>query len=130
MQIEYNGKSYNSISELCREQEVSIQTTCNRLRNGYTIEEALSKEPLYLKNKEVYDHLGNKFNSFIDMCKHWGIEETVVRNRIKSGYSLERALTSKLKRGDKVVWEDHSGIRYRTFTDMCKAYHKGGSTST
>lgn len=47
------------------------------------------------------DHLGNKFYSFNAMCKKYNMKETTVRERLKRGWSMERALTEKPKQRTK-----------------------------
>lgn len=41
----------------------------------------------------VYDHLGNPFKSINDMCRHYNKSRTTYDRRIKSGLTLEEALT-------------------------------------
>lgn len=38
-----------------------------------------------MANKERYDHLGNRFDSVSDMCKHWGVNIQTYYCRIRSG---------------------------------------------
>lgn len=66
------------------------------------------------------DHLGNEFASVNQMCIHWNIASATYKDRIKHGWSVERALTEPPK-SNKV--KDHLGNEFPTITDMCKYYH-------
>ena len=67
--------------------------------------------------KECYDHLGNKFTSISDMCRHYNISFTNFKGRIENGWALERALTTPIHKGRHTI--DHLGNSFKTFTDMC-----------
>lgn len=52
-----------------------------------------------MANEKVsYDHLGNRYKSVSEMCRHWNIGMSVYSNRIHRGKSLEEALTEPVKR--------------------------------
>jgi hypothetical protein len=71
------------------------------------------------------DHLGNVFASQDDMCKYWNIKQPTFLARTRSGWSLERALTTQS--GKKKV-KDHLGNEYNSFIDMCLKYGKSPDT--
>ena len=80
--------------------------------------------------KQSTDHLGNKYMSFINMCKAYGKPAPTVRSRLKAGWSLEDALT--IPAGEKslsyIKSADHLGNEYKNFTEMCQAYGKSLET--
>jgi hypothetical protein len=65
-------------------------------KHGWSLEEALTgnrnTENILMKAE---DHLGNKFHTKKDMCEHWGVTLSSYYNRIDSGWSVEKALTTK-----------------------------------
>lgn len=64
----------------------------------------ITKTLIIDKNGCICDHKGNKFTSVPAMCAAWGVSNTTFRQRIiKSGYSLEKALTYKNGNHGKVV---------------------------
>lgn len=74
--------------------------------------------------KMCKDHLGNKFNSITEMCKHWGIRVMLYQQRVKLGWSLEKCLTFQVKVVKKpFVCKDHLGNDYTSITNMCEHYH-------
>ena len=62
------------------------------------------------------DHLGNRFNSVIDMCNYYHVKPCTYYERLEHGNTLEQALI-----GIKQVF-DHMGNRYTKVLDMCHAY--------
>ena len=76
--------------------------------------------------KTVEDHLGNRFESITAMCKFWDITESIFRNRVRLGWSLEEALTIKPGKKPKKTGKtckDHLGNTYISIEEMCKAYN-------
>ena len=69
--------------------------------------------------KPCIDHLGNKFNSVIEMCKHWNISSKNYNHRIRMGWSVESALTTPVN-GTKLPKIDHLGNVFDTIDSMCK----------
>lgn len=68
----------------------------------------------------IKDHLGNEYKTISDMCRAYGIKVNLYYSRLRSGWSLERILTTKVNWGKSVY--DHKGNEYKTLDDMCKAY--------
>ena len=64
------------------------------------------------------DHLGNEYNSVKEMCQHWGISQANYLYRIKSGLSVNEALTNRVR--SRGVVEDHLGNRFNSVEDMCE----------
>lgn len=58
------------------------------------------------------------------MCRHWHIGLTTYRERIKRGWSIEKALTSKEHKikTDPVACMDHTGKAYPSKSAMCAAW--------
>ena len=66
-----------------------------RLRNGWSLEDALTKRPK-VYNTLVEDHLGNKYQNVMEMCKFYGVKYDTYYQRLQRGWSKERALTTKV----------------------------------
>lgn len=89
-----DGKTYSSVSVMCREYNIKPNVYYGRIRNGHTMEEALQKH-LNKKDSITADFLGNVYKSENSMCKHYGISQATFRHRISSGMGLQAALTCK-----------------------------------
>lgn len=92
--FEFRGKSYQSYAELSREYGFSISYISQNIARGFSLDEIVER---YENRGTKLDHLGNKFNSIDDMCKHWGITVKAYKNRRDSGWSLEKRLTIPIK---------------------------------
>ena len=69
--------------------------------------------------KVATDHLGNEYLSVRAMCATYGIKYDTYKQRIKSGWTQEDALTTGLR--DCSV-KDHMGTLYKSVECMCAAY--------
>lgn len=70
-----------------------------------------------VKTISVVDHLGNSYPSVSAMCKVYGVNYSTYTNRLRYGWSVERALLSKT--GEVV---DHKGNTYKSIGEMCNTY--------
>ncbi len=140
--MDHNGIEYNSVEEMCQHYNISFGCYKNRLKAGYTQQEALTIPVNGLRNTSVkmkcnskkhlricYDHLGREYCSIEDMCKHYGISDSMYRNRIRYGWSLEKVLTTpKVSNGDQTrskeeARTDHNGKIFNSKKEMCAYYH-------
>lgn len=122
---DHKGRVYKCIKDMCKEYGISISTFSNRLNNGWSIEDALTKVPTpYYGIRgpvKVTDHLGNEYKSIYDMCKAYHIRFNTFNGRLERGWSLEAALTREIGAKNKNT-EDHKGKMYKNTHQMCKAY--------
>ena len=72
-----------------------------------------------MASKSCTDHLGNEFETKMDMCKHWNINRTTYNARIKKGWLQEKALTTPTDIMS-IECEDHLGNIFQSTTKMCK----------
>ena len=95
----------------------SIEEACRY--HGVTYQEYMNRQ-----GKCIYrDHLGNMYCSAKEMCEHYGINDNTYRQRIKYGWSQERALTEKPHdKYTKVGVTDHLGNKYSSIVEMCSCY--------
>ena len=73
--------------------------------------------------KKVVDHLGNEFESTDLMCTYWGISRGTYDNRIRSGLSIEEALTKSTISKTKpkaIKTYDHLGNGFGSISAKCR----------
>ncbi len=64
---------------------------------------------------------GKKYNSRKELCQEYGINERLVTNRLRSGWTLEEAIENAL--GEKVtsgIPVEYEGVRYPSLKSMAK----------
>lgn len=71
-------------------------------------------------NQGCKDHLGNAYPSLTKMCKAYDIDIYTYCYRTRSGWGLEKILTTPKKRREPST--DHLGNKYKNSEEMCKAY--------
>ena len=74
----------------------------------------------YKDSLKVKDHLGNEFPSQKAMCNHYGIDPNVFQARIKSSWSLEKALTLPLSHK---FYTDLEGEIHTSLKSLSQKYH-------
>ena len=111
------GRVFDTIKDMCKFHNVKYLTYLKRVNeDGMSIKEAL-------EYRKCYDHLGNVFNSQVEMCKHYEITESALRARLSCGHSLEEALTGNFDRSDIEDRTDHTGRVFDTIKEMCKYWN-------
>ena len=142
------GNTYPSIKEMCVAYTVNASTYQCRIRNGCTVEEALTGKrkklvqpsshnppsaskhetkkgnelPKKAKNA-VIDHLGNEYGSTLEMCRAYGIRVDTFKYRLKRGSTLEDALTRVPSMvTTNIPCQDHLGNQYISQAEMARAY--------
>ena len=86
--------AYN-MSEVCIQQRVYSY--------GWTLEDAVHT-PIKQKSghrKVCQDHLGNEYDSMLEMTQAYGISYTTYKGRLNIGWSVEKALTTPIARYDR-----------------------------
>lgn len=96
--IEYQGKMYKSIKELCEINSLDYKKIFYRLNNGYSIDEAINhkyrhrriyKEKPAKRAKVSYE---GKEYTVADLSRLVNLPESTLHSRLKSGLSIEEAL--------------------------------------
>lgn len=126
------GNKYSSMRAMCKAYNIGIVTFKYRIKNGMSLEEALTT-PLAdsTKGKTCKDHLGNEYISLSAMCEAYGVKANTFHSRIKSGMSLEEALTTpSTPLVDIPERTDHLGNTYSSRVAMCKAWGMDINTFT
>ena len=75
------------------------------------------------------DHLGNKFSSVNEMAKYWGISYFAYKGRLDRGWSLEKILTTPVKKKTIVKdCVDFKGNVFPSIKSMAENYEVPYST--
>ena len=90
-----SGYVYPSISECARATGLSIATIFTRRRTGRA---DLAGYAGRLNSTPARDHTGREFPSIAAMAEAWGIPRHTVYTRLLRDWSLERALTTPVKK--------------------------------
>jgi hypothetical protein len=94
--VDFNGKVFPSLTAMCKEYGVSRESVTLYMNKGMSPGDAIKGLLSRRNNKsKVVDHLGNEFSSYSKMLEYWGVFGATFRYRMKSGWSLEEALTGK-----------------------------------
>lgn len=128
--VDHLGNEYISETKMCDYYNINPATYRSRIRNGWTKEDALTKNTRDINiNPTFIDHLGNVYKDQQTMCKHYEIEPDVFVKRISSGWSLEDALTKPVReKNDNPIFIDHLGNTFPSQTKMCEYYKIGINT--
>lgn len=108
------GREFKSLNELCKFWNISKDTYQRKIRQGWSVEEVLTKKRVYPPQKKVFDHMGNEFASTSEMCSYWGVNRRTFADRIKSGATVEKALTYKHN-----AIKDHYGNEFSSIAELC-----------
>ena len=114
------GNTFKSIMAMCKYWNVDSTTYTFRIKQGKTIEEALTQTP----DRTCKDHLGQTFKSVNAMCKYWNVNKTTYNIRIKQGKTIEEALTQTPDHTCK----DHLGQTFKSTNAMCKYWNVNNMT--
>lgn len=130
---DHNGKQYPSFEDMCLYYNQGKKLVINRLHNGWSLEDALTipkrqrfneNSPKNKKKKMCIDHENRCFKNMTQMCKYWGVTRELYKDRIRRGWTIKDALT--IPKGEYsptfIESTDHTGRKFKTFSDMCKAY--------
>jgi hypothetical protein len=122
------GNHYDSLSAMLRHYELDYSAFLYRREKlGMSLEEALTAPKMNKKSTAIpcEDHLGNHFNSKVEMCDYWRIPRNVYFRRIRDGWTQKDALTTPVKpqsNKNRTV-KDHLGNEYPTIDIMCEHWN-------
>lgn len=85
--VEFEGKCYASIKDLCRCLDLNYSMVSNRLNNGCDLETAISKP----NRQELIFHNGGWHSKSV-LCETAGVSISTLNYRISLGMSIEEAL--------------------------------------
>lgn len=114
------GNTFPSKAAMCDYWRVPRTTFFRRIRDGWSLEDALSKPiTATAKRREIKDHEGNLYLTVDEMCKHWNITKKQYMINIRNNCSIEEALTTET---EWKVCRDHLGNEYTSINEMCRHY--------
>ena len=108
------GNEYGTLRGMCKKYNITPTAYLHRLKRGCTPEVALvtpvgklykgqEKKPRPPKEnlpgnrtrKKCRDHLGNEYDSIIEMCRAYKISYAAYHYRLERGWTVEKALTRR-----------------------------------
>lgn len=118
--IKFKGKVYSSYSKLAKEFGFSVDYLYKGLSKGLGLEEIISN---YKSRWVIVDHLGTEYSCVGEMLDTWGITPKAYRYRKSVGWSLEKILTTPVKRSS-ITKEcvDFNGKIFPSMELMAKEY--------
>ena len=117
------GNTYSSKAKMCEAYGINISTFNARLKNGKSLEEALTLVPSPINyNIPCQDHLGNHYNSQTEMARAYGLTIKVFAGRKRLGWDIEKILTTPIKRRFDHQDFIYNGITYTSKNDFCEKH--------
>lgn len=113
--IEYDDMYFNSIAELARYVNINPITLRTRLRNGLSIEEAISNKDKRCKEIEFEN---KKYDSIKQLCNEKGIKESIVRCRLERKDPLDKAILNDIKVTKQGISGVYEGISYNSIKEL------------
>ncbi len=123
------GREFISLNAAARQLGVPEASVHQRMkRYGWTLEEALGVMGRSRKRHRIGSGFtvgGKIFENFCEACEHHQLNETVVRSRLKHGWSLEEAFNlsprteSRIHRGKLL---DVAGVTYESIASAARAH--------
>lgn len=89
---DHQGRSFESFEQLARYYAMCPDTLKHRLKDGMSLEQALTMPVRRGQHVACKDHLGTVYCTFTDMCSHWGAKYTTFISRLNRGLSIEECL--------------------------------------
>jgi len=118
------GNRYPDLKSMANAYGINYKTFRNRLSRGWDLRQALTTPIRPCPIDACYDHLGNEYPSRRALAEAYGIDEYILKNRLRSGMSLEDALSQPNLHAVK----DHLGKIYPSRKAMLAAYGISRST--
>ena len=92
---DHEGRKYASISDMARAYDLPATIVIGRFYRGWDLKTALTAPVGYRRPKTIHtDHEGRTYSTQREMCKAWGISESLYRMRRIHGMSQKQALTA------------------------------------
>lgn len=122
--ITYEGKEYPSLRNFCIENNYNYRLVLQRIQSGKTLEEAIRNLDLNVINgKEVY-YKGKYYPSITNLCDELNIKASTVQGRLKNGWSLEKAVSTPIRKTVQRVPEKlvYNGQTFSTLKELCETF--------
>ncbi len=120
--IKYNGKEYSSESELARVYGIKITTFSYRLKEGWTIDEALGVVKRQHGRSVPIRYGGKEYSSKSELARAYGTNIKTFSYRLKKGWTIDEALgVVKRQHGNgKLIRYD--GKEYLSKSELARVY--------
>lgn len=89
---DHQGRTFESFEQLARFYAMCPDTLKHRLKNGLSLEQALTIPVRRGQHVQCKDHLGTVYYTFTDMCEHWQVKYSTFISRLNRGLSIEECL--------------------------------------
>jgi hypothetical protein len=118
--VDHEGNTFPSKVAMCDYWRIPRTTYFRRIRDGWTLEKALTTPVIsHCAKKKICDHKNNEFDSIDSMCAYWNISKQQYIINIRNNCSIEDALTTAT---EWTECRDHLGHKYDSINDMCRHY--------
>ena len=116
--ITFDGKTYNSITDLCKAYNINYSTFYKRRKFGYSIKECLRQK------RDVGTVVCNNvdYATIKSFSKAVGISESAVRKRLNQGYSPEDIMLAGKKPMSKKCRFVFRNKPYSSYKQLAKVY--------
>lgn len=115
--LEYNGKKYNTVKELCDEYGVERHYLIKRLKLGMTLEQIIGCGD---KRKKSVTYNGKDYDSLADLLDEYGVSRATYNYRINRGASLSEALQTGKNSARSVTYNN---TVYASLRELCEVYN-------
>lgn len=119
------GNEYTSQLEMCNYYNIPPDVYRGRKKLNWTLEKILTtpSKSKYIQKIErpQIDHMGIKYDSFTQMCQHYGKSTSTIRYRLRCGKTLKEALTmpEKHKSSNQLIYKETT---YSSITELLFKY--------
>lgn len=119
--VDHEGNRFTYLADMCKHWNITPQCLRDRLKQGYSLEYTLTMGRTKISKPGVLctDHTGKEYKSIKDMCDHWGIDRRLYVARMRYGWTVKEALTTKVHKPrknneehTKIECIDHLGNEY------------------
>lgn len=114
------GNQYPTTSAMCTYWGIPRTTYTQRIKRGWTVEEALTDTGQCERFIPCTDHTGRKFPSLNAMCRFWYVAKNTYNDRRERGWTLEEALTGTGPYRQGTPCTDHLGQTFTSKAAMCE----------
>ncbi len=136
------GETFQTLQDACKRYGIEYVTAKRRItKNGWSAEEALEIEPRikpYTKKLTPVTAFGVEYKSMTHASRAFGMSNRLVGSRVRKGWSIEQALTTKVGDGQSCGWnpppetqkrlDQVKKLGYRSLAEAARAYGIGAET--
>ena len=107
--IKVKNKEFRSIQSAAKYFKLHVQTVSQRLRNGWSVDEAFGFKKKELNNQPIVINFDNKtFKDQTIFCRQGGFSDALVLKRRKEGWDYKR------------IWDTYAGKGIKKMCKICK----------